>query len=189
MTATEFITEVNTACEELLKNKLITDAKTSILDQLHNTEITIEERNKLYTAYLQQISLGALGYAIDIVKMMPEVEASQWKKLSAEAQVKKNFGYGNASIENGLGESTKDGIVDKQIEGFFKDMVYKAMKSCNENGAMLAQADVPTPEWMTDIIKLATEIMSDGKINIVKTAGETQVTYLQDATAPNGLDV
>jgi len=197
---TSILEDMNTISEALNANAIIVEAKDSILKSLDNAEISTEERDKLFSAYIQQLSIGILTQAIGLAKDVPILKLQE-KKLEAEAvkavydklqsiaSLKKQFGYGNAT-EEGLGDSSGDGLIDKQINGFYKDMVHKAVKTFSEQAAMLAQNDVATPDWMVDIMKIGAEIMADGKINIL-VSGEpavTTVNYDGDATEANGLD-
>ncbi|DAB40283.1 MAG TPA: hypothetical protein CFH81_08800 [Sulfurovum sp. UBA12169] len=192
-----FMADVETISDELRENSIYKDAKESIEKAMDNVEISSEEKKKLLSGYLQNFSIPALQMAFDAaskIKLLEhEIEKAAFEKLRVLADIKKNYGFGNASAEAGLGEDTKDGLVDEQKAGFFKDQIYKLAKTLSENSYMLAQNDVPTPEWMADAIKLCSEFLSAGKIDITvdRTLPETvtTVTYNANATTPNGLDV
>jgi uncharacterized protein YqkB len=87
----------------------------------------------------------------------------------------------------------------KQIEGFKKDMFFKAGGMSKELLYMLAQASATEGyEWNADVVKLAIEKMTDGEINMKTIAGDnantttvetsyTQASYDSDGTANYGL--
>jgi hypothetical protein len=116
---------------------------------------------------MRELSNSIIVQAIEIVRTAPlleeQIKKAKLDKLAELAQIKKNYGYNNAT-ENDLGISTNDGMVDKQIEGFDKDMIYKVVKISQEGASMLAQVDIATPPWMTDTIKNGIKIMTDNQI-------------------------
>lgn len=199
ITITSFMIDVNTISTQILSNAIYTDAKKTIEDQLDNVEISTEEKDKLLSAFVQNFSVPAMTLAFEYAAKIPLLNLEQQKidaekdkavydKLTSLAGLKKNYGFKDATLE-GLGTDSKDGMVDKQIEGFYKDQVYKAVKTFSEQAAMLAQNDIPTPDWMVDVMKIGTEILSSGKIDILVSGNPavTTVTYNATATAPDGL--
>jgi hypothetical protein len=200
ITIDSFMTDVDNISTKLLANPIYADAKATIVDQLDNVEISTEEKDKLLSAFLQNFATPAITLAFEHAAKVPllnleqqkvdaEKDEAVYKKLQALAGLHKQFGYKNASL-TGLGTSTDDGLIDRQTKGFYKDQVYKIVKTFSEQAAMLAQNSVATPDWMTDVMRIGTEILSDGKMDVTVT-GDPEVTtvkYNATATEPNGLD-
>lgn len=205
------IDDVNNAVKKLQTNDLVEKARASIKKELGSYTLTDDQRADKLINFEIQLALGMLertfAVAADSDIKAEQLKAAQFEKLAGLAKLKKEYGYGNAT-EEALGSSTDDGMIDKQkdlvekqIEGFYKDQVYKVQKSISETIGMLAMNDVETPEWMSDIFRIAIEIVSDGKIDIQKTANPnytppadeeepkyiTTVQYNGQATGPNGI--
>jgi len=196
-----FMTELKEVVALLDEMPVIEQAKKSIKETLADAEISREERDRLYSNYVQQISIGVLQQGIDIVKTAVAakyaeeaakygVDEAKYKAMQAEAALRKQYGYSVDEYEKMNDEG--DGTIDEQNNGFYIDAVYKAVKVFSEQAAMLAQNDIETPPWMVDVMKIGAEIMSRGHINL-KEAGEgdetvTVVEYVPDAEGPNGLD-
>ena len=201
ITVDSILGNIDVISKRLEDNVLIKAAKDAVKEEMGNAEISSEEQGKIYANFAQQISLSLVTEAIKLSSEIPlltlkeqELQAAADKavydKLQSLAALKKQYGYKDADA-NGLGNSSGDGLIDKQIIGFFKDQVYKGVKTFSEQAAMLAQNDVPTPSWMVDYMKIGAEMLSDGKINL-KVVGEgdsatTEVNYDGDATEANGL--
>ena len=200
VTIESFMTDVDAISEKIKANTIYTDAYDALTVNLDNVEVSTEEKDKLLASFLQNFSIPALTLAFEHAMKIPLFDLEQQKleaekdkaaydKLTSLASLKKQYGFGNATTMD-LGASTDDGLLDRQIEGFYKDQVYKISKTFSEQAAMLAQNDVPTPEWMTDVLRIATEILSSGKIDVT-VSGDPEVTtvvYDGTATEPNGLD-
>ena len=202
ITIDSFMTDVETISDRLQDNPLYTDAKNTITEQLDNVEISTEEKDKLLSSFLQNFSLPAITLAFENAAKIPLLNIEQQKaeaekdkalydKLQSLASLKKQYGFKDATTET-LGADSGDGLIDKQIEGFFKDQIYKGIKTFSEQSAMLANNDITTPPWMVDYMKIGAEMLSSGKINIKveEVSGEevTTVNYDGDATEANGLD-
>ena len=78
---------------------------------------------------------------------------------------------GGTPIVQELQNTTSPGAIDKQIVGYDKVNYKDLLKTYNENLSMLSNAQVAPPPWMIDTTKLLTEMVTDGKINII---GEAQ---------------
>jgi len=193
-TAAQIIKNIGDFSKALNGSEIVKEAKASIKEMILASEVSLEERERMMTAYIQQLSLGILNSATELAKSLPvleqDLEKATWEKHIARAQLIKKYGFKDATLES-LGTSSGDGMIDMQTAGFYKDQIYKLNKTLAEMSAMLAQNDIETPEWITDILKLFAEIMSDGRVDLLVTGtGEdkvTTVTYDHDAVKPNGL--
>jgi hypothetical protein len=200
ITIATFMADVETISTSMLTNPIYTDAKETITEQLDNVEISTEEKDKLLSAFVQNFSVSALTLAFEHAAKIPllnleqqkidaEKDEAVYKKLAALADLKKKYGYKEATLTE-LGTDSGEGLIDRQTEGFYKDQVYKVMKTFSEQAAMLENAGVTTPPWMVDVMRIGTEILSDGKMDVEVTGDPevTTVTYDGTATEPNGLD-
>ncbi|CAA6806682.1 MAG: Unknown protein [uncultured Sulfurovum sp.] len=109
---TDFMKDVNTASIELNKNVLITTAKESLVDGISNSEISDEEKNTLLSQYTQQISLGLVAQAVEIVKNLPLLNAdinlkSSQKTLIDEQKKTETQQTQNVIAEKELRQSQK----------------------------------------------------------------------------------
>ena len=194
--AEDIIANIGSFSEALNGSVIVKEAKASIKEMILSAEVSLEERERMFTAYIQQLSLGILSQAVDLAKSLPVLEQEKDKagldKFIAQAQLIKQYGFKDATPTS-LGDSSGDGMIDIQTKGFYKDQVYKLDKVLSEMAAMLAQNDIVTPDWIVSVQKLCTEIMTDGKIDVKVTgtgaAKVTTVTYNKDNTEPNGLGV
>ena len=75
--------------KELAKSEIIKNAKDSISSALENSEVSLEERDKLFSNFMQQISLGLVGQAVEIVKVAAPSKAAEAVSL---ADLKQRFG-------------------------------------------------------------------------------------------------
>ncbi|NKQ40043.1 MAG: hypothetical protein HF962_00515 [Sulfurovum sp.] len=164
---------------------------------MSNVDITEEERNRLLAGYLQQVSVGLIPLGVSILTKAKEelelVAKAKYDKLVSLAVLKKQYGYASATEDN-LGESSGDGLIDKQTAGFEKDIYHKLNTSYLSMQGILANNEVSVPEWQVDVIRLLTEFLTDGKIDVsvsTDSTGErsTTVQYKEDSTSPNGLNV
>ena len=200
ITIDSFMTDVDSISTRLLANPIYADAKATIVDQLDNVEISTEEKDKLLSAFLQNFATPAITLAFEHAAKIPllnleqqkidaEKDEAVYKKLQALAGLHKQYGYKEATL-TGLGTDSKEGLLDRQTQGFYKDQIYKTVKTFSEQAAMLAQNSIETPAWMVDIMRIGSEILSDGKIDITVTGDPevTTVVYNGTATEPNGLD-
>lgn len=79
-------------------------------------------------------------------------------------------------------------VSQKQLEGFDKDMHYKIAKNSNELLSMLATSGATDGYgWLADTIKLAYELMSDGKMDLKTDATSTTVKLDMASTTAGGL--
>lgn len=189
-----FMDDLDAVCVRLENNPLVLTAKTSIEEKLNRAKISVEEREKLFSAYVQQISLGLLGQGVEIVRDVPTAKYNEDKarfdRASAEASLRKQFGFEIDAA--GKLVDKNDGLLDKQIHGFGKDMFYKISSIIGQENQMLVQNDQSVKEWQVDAWKLAVEAMSDGKISFKETSDAsgdpvTTVEWIGDAEEPNGL--
>lgn len=86
---------------------------------------------------------------------------SKWTNKEAEAKVKKQYGYGDATAD-ALGDSSNDGALDKQIKGYdlvsWKDMV----KTLDERTALFQNAKIPeSTETKTFRVALINKILDE----------------------------
>ena len=185
----KFVDEVNAVSKELWeKNTIAQETKNFIKNQLDNVEISTEDRDKLYLQFIEQLGIGLIAQAQNIVLNVPVINKSKFEELQALAVLHKQHGYGNATSEE-LGESTGDGLIDEQIKGFVRNDATKVLGHIAGVQQMLAQNDIPVPQWQVDVMKLAIEMATNGKIDIKNNAGaDTTVKYNKDATEPNGLE-
>ena len=106
------------------------------------------------------------------------------------AELKKQYGYGNATMSD-LGASTDNGVIDWQIEGFERDMFYKLANIISQENQMLVQNDKSIYPWQVDVLTMAYEKMSGGKVDIEITGyGESRTisaTWRGDATDSDGV--
>ena len=188
-----FMDDLADVSAELEANAFITNAKKSIEDQMHNFEISDEEKAKLFSNYVQQISLGLLSQAVDIVKTAPASkyieEKAKYDKFASEASLRKQYGY---EIDaDGKLVDKNDGMIDEQTEGFRYDSFYKILSAIGQENQMLVQNDQAVKEWQVDIYKMAVEALSRGKIDITTTGTgdtrETTVEWKGNATKPDGI--
>jgi hypothetical protein len=208
---TEIATDANAAAIIIDENPFIKKAREEAKEALHSSNLTEEARTKLYLNFVMQLALGMTEKALAIASESDVIEeklsAAKYEKLAALAKIKKEFGYKNAT-DSELGEDSKDGLIDlqkamtqKQIDGFDKDMYYKANKSTSEMISMLAMNGTATPEWMPDVFRVLIEAMTDGKVNIKKVDNpdyvapadeekpkyNTTVSWDKGKTEPDGL--
>jgi len=192
----DFMDNLDEVSSRLDKNPLIQNAKSSIEKDLNNTKISKEERLKLFSAYVQQMSMGVLGQAVEIVRDVPTAmaneEKAQYYKLQSLASLWKQFGFENIDLsqtesKDMLGTSSGEGMIDKQIDGFTKDMFYKLGNMISNENQMLVQNDQAVKPWQVDTLKMVYEAMTNGKINLKTVNDETIAEWKADATTPNGI--
>lgn len=162
-------------------NPVIKELDTFLKEEMHSTSITDEERDKLYARYLE-MKLALFDKAVDLAKTFTRPSKFPGDMMDPH--------YGLSIFEMQYKEGLqKVALLEKQTRGFDRDMDYKLIKTLSEQAAMLAQADQPTPEWMTDIMKILSESMTEGRINIIKDV-TTSVEYGNDSGTLNniGLD-
>ena len=203
MELTDFLKTYDAIEEKVMKGKLYTDAKSSIESALTKSSMSDEKRALLLQQFTTQIALGFpqmfLSQTMAFYELNLELEVKtvnkellELQKLERKGSIHKQLGY---KVEDRKLVDKKDGLIDKQIEGFDKDMAYKVSKMFSEQSGMLAQNDVATPAWMTDVMKIATEMMTSGKIDIktITDAGTgketTDVKYDDTKTKPDGIKI
>jgi len=165
MELTDFLETYDAIEEKVMKGKLYTDAKSSIESALTKASMSDEKRALLLQQFTTQIALGFpqmfMTQAMSFYELNSKLELTELQKLEREASIRKQLGY---EVSDGKLVDQTDGLIDKQIEGFNKDMFYKIYKGGLENSSMLAQNDVVTPVWVVNAIKESLNKMSDGDI-------------------------
>ena len=172
------LTSIDTISGKFNNNVLVTEARDAIKKGLDLSELSQEEIDRIYSNFSQQLALGLLGQAVALAENMPKLIAEnsmltkeddnleaklqreldildeQKKKLIAEnSMLKKQDDKLDAKLDAELG------ILAKQKDGFYKDAVYKGMKVASEQTSMLAQAEMPPPDWMPAYIKSGADIL------------------------------
>jgi len=172
MELTDFLKTYDAIEKKVMEGKLYTDAKSSIESALTKSSMSDEKRALLLQQFTTQIALGFPQLFMSQAATFYELEAElkvktantellELQKLEREASIRKQLGY---DIEDEKLVDKTDGLIDKQIEGFNKDMFYKIYKGGLENSSMLAQNDVVTPVWVVNAIKASLDKMSEGDI-------------------------
>jgi hypothetical protein len=172
MELTDFLGTYDEIENMVMDGKLYKDAKSSIESALTKSSMSDEKRALLLQQFTTQIALGFpqmfMSQAMAFHELSLELEVKtanrelvELQKLERKASIRKQLGY---KIEDGELVDETDGLIDKQIEGFDKDMFYKIYKGGLENSSMLAQNDVVTPVWVVNAIKESLKQMSDNKI-------------------------
>jgi len=90
VTITSVLKDVNTISASLNENVLVVQAKESIKEGLDIAELTTEERDRLFSNFVQQLALGVLGQAIALAKEVPiiNLNADQMTKQNAKLTAK-----------------------------------------------------------------------------------------------------
>jgi hypothetical protein len=153
-------------------NPVIKELDTFLKEEMHSTSITDEERDKLYARYLE-MKLALFDKAVELAKTF-----TRPSKLPGD-MMEPHFGLSIFEMQYKEGLQ-KVALLEKQTRGFDRDMDYKLIKTLSEQAAMLAQADQSTPDWMVDIMKILSESMTEGRINVIKN-GSTSVEYGNDS--------
>ena len=186
----EFLVEAETL--KVPSEKLLVDAQTSkvasekFLVDAQTSKVASEEL--LVEAETLKVPSEKLLVEAQTLKVKNEADVAKGSVQQVLAGLHKQFGYSNATLD-ALNVSSDDGIMDMQISGFEKDMYYKIGTMVSNENQMLAQNNQAVQPWQVDVLKLAYEGMSQGKINLNDSSGTTVTTWNGDATAPNGLGV
>ena len=188
-----FMNDFADVSNELDASVFVLNAKKSILEDLKSFELSQEEKAKLYSNFIQQISMGLIAQAVDIVKTAPASkyaeEKAKYDRFAAEASLRKQYGF-VIGTDNKL-ENKEDGLIDEQIKGFGYDGMYKIANIISSENQMLVQNDQAVHDWQVDIWKMAVEQLSRGKIDIetvgTGTTRATTVSWNGVATESDGI--
>jgi len=159
LAVTDILRDINTISNSLNGNVLIVQARKDIKEELRRSGLSQEERDRLYANFSQQLALGLVAQAINLAKEIPPL-IQEVEKLKEDAAI--------LDIQRSKTSSKLDAeiaVLAEQKKGFLKDMFYKTLKLNSENSAMLAQAGIVTPGWMTTAMKTAISKMTDGQIS------------------------
>ncbi len=193
-TLDEIFENVNSALKKVNDNDLLKTSREKIESYMKDFALTDDARAQMMIDFEVRLALGmyekALMISADNQIREQQVATAKLDKQIKLAELKDKYGYTNAT-EDALGESNGVGLVDKQkllldkqIEGFLFDQMYKLNKNTSEMISMLAMNGVATPQWMANIFRITAEAMSRGKVNITVTKNPAWVDGQDNGDTP-----